>query len=178
MGAEMESRGTHAKAALENVALRLVEGFEPDGGSFPEAKLRSFDAAGLTLRGFHEALVAGTARILSGASLQDVAAAYGESEYGWLVAEVSEALRFDYEEAEAEDADLTLAALAEAAKAGLTFSDLADALPAAVARLGAEFPPEEEPEVGDDEEVDEIVRLFRDSDALRAAFGFTGPRSR
>jgi len=60
------------------------------------------------LRHFHEAVIAGTARILSGASLQDVAAVHGETEYGWLVAEVSESLRFDFEEANAGEADATV----------------------------------------------------------------------
>lgn len=153
----MEPAGTCIKAALENVALRLAEGLEPDGGPFPAATLRFFDAIGLTLRQFHEALVAGTARLLSGSSVQDVAAAHGEAEFGWMVAEVSESFRFDHEEAEPETADETLAALAEAAKSRLTFSDLADVLPRAVARLEGEFPSEEEVDLEKDEESEELA---------------------
>jgi hypothetical protein len=75
---------------LAKVAVRLTEGFEPDAGHFPVDSLTSFHTAGLTLRNFRDALVAGTTRHLSGAKIRDNAAAHQNEEFGWLAAEVSE----------------------------------------------------------------------------------------
>jgi len=176
----METNGKRIEAALETAALVLAEGFEPEGGPYPANKLRAFASTGTTLRAFHDALVAGTARALNGAGVADIASAYGDTEFRQLVGDVSLALRFHYEEGDPADADEILAALSESAKAGRTFDDLANALPAAVERLSARFPADEEVELTEEdrEQLEGMIDALRGNPDLRAALGFTEPRPR